>query len=147
MVRRRAATSISLLCAAALAAGCATSGGARRESANSAADVASDAGVQAALTRSCYGCHSESGQLPWQAKLAPSAWFAGAAREKLDFSTWHELPADRRSEALRAIERVVSSGEMPPWDSVLLDGTEKLSPAEKDRVAMWASAAERGATP
>jgi mono/diheme cytochrome c family protein len=138
---------MALACAAALAAACATSGGARREAAGSGADVAPDADVQTALTRSCYGCHAESGQLPWQAKLAPSAWFAGSAREKLDFSTWHELPADRRGEALRSIERVVRSGEMPPWDSVLLDGTEKLSPAEKERVAKWASAAERGALP
>ncbi len=113
----------------------------------SAAPVAADADVQAALTRSCYGCHAESGALPWQAKLAPSAWFAGSAREKLDFSTFHALSADRRSEALRAIERVVSSGEMPPWDSALFDGTEKLTPAEKERVASWASAAERGTAP
>ena len=133
--------------ATALALACATSGGAPHEAAGGSDSVASEADVQAALTRSCYGCHSESGQLPWQAKLAPSAWFAGAAREKLDFSTFHALSADRRSDALRAIQRVVSNGEMPPWDSVLFDGTEKLSPAEKDRVASWAAQAERGATP
>jgi mono/diheme cytochrome c family protein len=132
--------------AAALALACATSGGAPREAAGGSDRVAADADVQAALTRSCYGCHAESGQLPWQAKLAPSAWFAGAAREKLDFSTFHALPADRRSDALHAIQRVVSSGEMPPWDSVLFDGTEKLTPAEKDRVASWASEAEHDTT-
>jgi mono/diheme cytochrome c family protein len=146
MTRHGAAIAIVLPGLLALVAACATSGGAPPETVGGSDRVTADADVQAALTRSCYGCHAESGQLPWQAKLAPSAWFAGAAREKLDFSTFHALSADRRNDALRAIQRVVSSGEMPPWDSVLFDGTEKLTPAEKDRVASWASEAELGAT-
>ena len=141
MTRRGAVSAVILACAVMLAAACATSGGAPRGAA--VAPVAPDADVQAALTRSCYGCHSDAAQLPWQVKLAPSAWFAGSAREKLDFSTLSQLDAARRSDALAAIQRVVSSGEMPPWDSVLFDGTEKLSSAEKERVAAWAS--ERGA--
>jgi len=120
MARRPVASSMVLACAAAvLASACASSGTAPRATVGAEASVAPDADVQAALTRSCYGCHSDSGSLSWHAKLAPSAWFAGSAREKLDISSWQSLPADRRSEALRSIERVVSGGEMPPWDSAL----------------------------
>ena len=146
---RRAVTSILLGCAAvALAVACASSGGTQRPVAGSDGNghVADDAVVQAALTRSCYGCHAQSGTLPWQAKLAPSAWFLGSARQKLDFSAWQSLDADHRGAALRSIEHVVGTGEMPPWDSALLDGAEKLSPAEKERVVTWASEAARDAT-
>ncbi len=147
MARRSGASSMVFACAAAvLISACASSGLRPRATAGADVSVASDSDVQAALTRSCYGCHSDSGSLSWHAKLAPSAWFAGSAREKLDFSSWQSLPADRRSEALRSIERVVSGGEMPPWDSALFDATEKLSPAEKESVAAWASEAAPGAS-
>lgn len=139
MKRHRVATMAALACAAALASGCAGSSGAPRAGSSAGASVAPDADVQAALTHACYGCHSDSGNLSWHAKLAPSAWFAGSARDKLDFSTWRSLAPDRRLDALRSIDRVVRSGEMPPWDSVLLDAATKLSPAEKERVAAWAS--------
>jgi len=146
MARRPVATSMALACAAAvLVSACASSGVAPRATEGADTRVASDADVQAALTRSCYGCHSDSGSLSWQAKLAPSAWFVGSAREKLNFSTWQSLDADRRSDASRSIQRVVSGGEMPPWDSALFDATEKLSPTEKERVATWASEAASGA--
>lgn len=147
MARRSVASSMIFACAAAaLISACASSGVTPRATVGADASVASDTDVQAALTRSCYGCHSDSRSLSWHAKLAPSAWFAGSARKKLDFSSWQSLPADRRSEALRSIERVVSGGEMPPWDSALFDATEKLSAAEKERVAAWASEAAPGAS-
>ena len=137
MTRRRLV--ITPACAmVALVSACAGSGGAPRAAAGAGATVASDADVQAALTRSCYGCHSDSGHLSWNAKLAPSAWFAGSAREKLDFSTLPSMSADRRSDALRSIGRVVSDGEMPPWDSALFDATARLSPAEKESMVRWA---------
>ena len=146
MMRRKLASPMVLACATALlASACASSGVAPRATLGEDARVAADADVQAALTRSCYGCHSASGDLPWQAKLAPSAWFSGPAREKLDFSTWQSLDADRKKDALQSIQRVVSGGEMPPWDSALFDASEKLSPTEKERVATWASEVASGA--
>ena len=128
-----------LACAAALALACAGSSHEPTPATGGATVAADDADVQATLTRACYGCHAEAGALPWQAKLTPSAWFAGAARGKLDFSTWEHLTPERRGEATRAIDRVVQSGEMPPWDSALFDAGEKLSAAEKERIARWAS--------
>jgi len=129
---------MALVCGAAFAAACAGSGGAPAAPARSA-NVAPEADVQAALTRTCYGCHSAAGVLSWHAKLAPSAWFAGSARAKLDFSTLQSVAPERRAEELHAIERVVRDGEMPPWDSALFDATAKLSPAEKAGIARWAS--------
>jgi hypothetical protein len=142
-----ARASLAVAMGAALAALACAGGGAPSSGSESAAPVAvaSDAGVQDTLVRSCYGCHATGGTLPWSARLAPSAWFAGGARGKLDFSTWTALDASGREKALHSIARVVRAGEMPPWDSALLDGHERLTPDEKERVARWAETASASA--
>jgi len=101
--------------------------------------VASDANVERALVTACYGCHSQVGQAPWYGKLAPSYWFAGSAREKLDFSSWAVYDDQRRTQEREAIARTVAAGEMPPRDYTLLDSSAKLSADGKEQVVHWAS--------
>jgi len=140
------ASIVPRLMAVTLALGCASGGPPPPNAETSGgAVVASDALVQNVLVRSCYGCHSSDGNLEWYAKLAPSAWFVGSAREKLDFSGWQGYDADRRKAELESIAKVVRSGDMPPWDFALFDSAAKLSPAEKESVTRWASEATTSA--
>lgn len=127
-----------LVLAGALAAGCsATRSASLSEPASDA--VASDAQVSAALVTSCYECHSNQHTAPWNAKLAPSYWFAGSARETLNFSDWDKYDSQKKSAQLTAIAKTVSSGEMPPWDYKMMHPSGALSVESKAAVVKWAS--------
>jgi Haem-binding domain len=145
---RRARRRAILAGAAALALGAATvAPGCSSQSAQSAAPAAqagpanavtSDPAVKTVLVDSCYDCHSERGDAPWNARLAPSYWFAGSAREKLDFSQWHTYSPQRRKRELTAIAKVVKDREMPPWDYKLFHPSASLDAAQSQTVDQWA---------
>jgi len=129
-----------LLLAGVLASGCSATRTASLSS--SPGDIGvTDARVAGALVTSCYECHSNQDAAPWNAKLAPSYWFAGSARETLNFSTWDQYDPRKRSEQLSAIAKTVSSGEMPPWDYKLLHPSGGLNVENKAAIVQWASQA------
>ncbi len=131
---------IPCLLAAVIALGC-SAAGAGSLSPSASAAVVSDARVGAALVTSCYECHSDLHVAPWHAKLAPSYWFAGSAREVLNFSNWDKYDAQQRSTKLTAIAKTVSAGDMPPWDYKVMHPSVGLSVENKAAIAQWASQA------
>jgi len=123
-----------------LAAGC--SAGQAVSPSSLAGDVGvQDANVQAALVTSCYECHSNQHAIAWNARLAPSYWFAGSARKTLNFSDWGKYDTQRRSAELTAIAKTVSAGEMPPGDYKAMRPSAALSVENKAAVVQWASQA------
>jgi hypothetical protein len=91
------------------------------------------------LASSCFDCHSEAGTAAWYVKIAPSYWWSGSARENLNFTDWKDYDANRRSEEIKAIGRVVNRGEMPPWDYTVFHPAAELSNQQKDLVSEWAA--------
>jgi hypothetical protein len=91
------------------------------------------------LASSCFDCHSEEGRAAWYVKIAPSYWFAGSARENLNFTNWKDYDAQRRKDEIEAIGRVVNRGEMPPWDYTVFHPAAELTNAQKDLVSQWAA--------
>lgn len=88
---------------------------------------------------SCYGCHSDQGSDPWYARLAPSRWVSGSARQALNFSEWNSYPAEKRAAELNLIASVVSSGTMPPGDYSIIVRSARLGAEQKQQIAQWAA--------
>jgi Haem-binding domain len=141
MFARRMAVSILFL-SLTLVAGC-SSGGANSTSAMTATSstseaVTSDARVNEMLETSCYDCHSDNSPA-WNARFAPSYWFAGSARNDLNFSQWPSYDTNRKAAEARAIANTVSKGAMPPGDYTFFRPSAKLSAEDKDLLTQWAS--------
>jgi len=107
--------------------------------ANPWAAFSSNPEVTQILASSCFDCHSEKGRAAWYVKLSPSYWFAGSARENLNFTDWNDYDAQRRKNEIEAIGRVVNRGEMPPWDYTVFHPAAELTNAQKDLVSQWAA--------
>lgn len=103
------------------------------------AAFASNPQVAQIIASSCFDCHSENGAAAWYVRMSPSYWFAASARRNLNFTDWKDYDANRRSEAIEAIGRVVNRGEMPPWDYTVFHPAAELSNEQKDLVSEWAA--------
>jgi Haem-binding domain len=80
--------------------------------------------------RACFDRHSNQTDWPWYTNIAPVSWLTqwhvGEGRAKLNFSTW-----GTGRQVTQSIGRQINSGEMPPWDYLLLHQAARLGDAEK----------------
>ncbi|MFN8629073.1 MAG: heme-binding domain-containing protein [Chloroflexota bacterium] len=80
--------------------------------------------------RACFDCHSNATVWPWYTNIAPVSWITqrhvNEGRSKVNFSTW----GTGRQEA-EHVGRQISSGEMPPWDYLLMHPSAQLTYEEK----------------
>jgi len=99
--------------------------------------------VVATVKRGCYDCHSNTTIWPWYTNVSPISWMVAdhvtEGRQKLNFSQWNALPANRQIKKLEDIQRLVAKGEMPLSSYLLLHQDAKLSSADKEIVTNWAS--------
>ncbi len=123
-----------------VAVGCAS--GQRAASAASvqsadAPEITSDPQVRRILAESCFDCHADTPASAWYVHLAPSHWFGASARKALDFSKWNEYDAAQRTEEINTIARVVTRGQMPPFDYTLFHRAARLTNRQKDAINGW----------
>jgi hypothetical protein len=108
-------------------------------------DIRVAADVKAVLERGCYDCHSNVSTWPWYSHVAPVSWLihrdVTLGREKLNFSTWEALPADKQAKKRREVGEEVVSGEMAPWFYRPLHPHAALSSADKQLLQTWAAGA------
>lgn len=92
-------------------------------------------GTRALARQACFDCHSNETAWPVYASIAPASWLVQHdvedGRAALNFSEWSrpQKEADEASE-------VVRDGEMPPRAYTLVHGHARLSPADRDRLAL-----------
>jgi len=92
--------------------------------------------TRALVKRGCFDCHSHETRWPWYGKIAPSSWLVYydvvTARAKLNFSDWQDgiLPGENP----KLIQRLVTSGAMPPFRYRILHPEARFSDAEKKRL-------------
>ncbi len=83
--------------------------------------------------RACFDCHSNETVWPVYSCIAPASlllWrHVTEGREHLNFSEW-----DRGQDRIREVEEQVQSGEMPPWDYLLMHPSARLTDAEKEQL-------------
>lgn len=86
--------------------------------------------TRALTVRACFDCHSNQTAWPWYTNIAPVSWLTqrhvNEGREKLNFSTW-----GTGEQETEHVARQISSGEMPPWDYLLMHPEARLSYDEK----------------
>ena len=90
-------------------------------------------GTRALAQRACFDCHSNETKWPFYAYIAPmSLMVAGdvtEGRDRLNFSEW-----DRPNEDFRTIARLVTAGEMPLQQYLLLHPEARLTEAERQQL-------------
>lgn len=86
--------------------------------------------------RACYDCHSNETVWPWYSNIAPVSWLVqhdvDEGREYLNFSDWGK---GREGEESEEVGEVLSEGEMPPTQFLLMHPEAKLTPAEREQLA------------
>lgn len=115
---------------------------------NPADDIQQVAGVPAevmtVLRASCYDCHSNETVYPWYSKIAPVSWWVvdhvQEGREKLNFSTFGQLSAGDRAEALEEAGETIQEGEMPLQSYTWMHPAAQLSAANKSLLLNWLQA-------
>ena len=89
--------------------------------------------TRALAQRACFDCHSNETVWPPYAYVAPTSlllWrHVTEGRQHLNFSEW-----DKGQPGFREVQEQVASGEMPPWDYLLMHGSGKLTDAEKEQL-------------
>ena len=87
--------------------------------------------VAAIVERSCYNCHSNTTEWPWYSGIAPISWFVAndvnGARAHMNLSQWNTLSAAKAKQKLMNACEEVQSGDMPPWDYLMMHKAAKLS--------------------
>ena len=81
--------------------------------------------------RACFNCHSNETEWPWYSNVAPVSWVVQShveeGRRKMNFSEWEQSQED-----IEEITEVITNGEMPPWDYLVIHPEARLSASERD---------------
>jgi len=82
--------------------------------------------------KACFDCHSNETIWPWYSNIAPMSWLVqrdvDVARSRMNFSDW-----GRTSVEVGEIIEIVSEGEMPPFQYLLMHPGARFSEQEKTR--------------
>ena len=84
------------------------------------------------VKRACYDCHSNESVWPWYSYVAPVSWLiyrdVMEGRSHLNFSEWN-----RPQRAAGDIVHAIDSGEMPPFQYLIMHPEARLTSAEKQQ--------------
>ncbi|MBE7552383.1 MAG: heme-binding domain-containing protein [Anaerolineales bacterium] len=97
--------------------------------------------TKALVERACYDCHSNETKWTWYSKIAPVSWYVAhdvqEGRDALNFSEWRvskgegaEGREDDEGEEFEEITEVISEGEMPPRQYLLMHPEARLTDTE-----------------
>jgi hypothetical protein len=91
--------------------------------------------TRALAQRACFDCHSNLTTWPWYSNVAPVSWLVyndvKGGREQLNFSRWDVAQEPSAAD----VAEIVRSGEMPPFQYILMHRNAKLSGAQKTALA------------
>jgi hypothetical protein len=96
------------------------------------------------VERACYDCHSNETRWTWYSKVAPVSWYVAhdvhEGRDALNFSEWGVSKGEEgeegkgrkgdEGEEVDEITEVISEGEMPPRQYLLMHPEARLTDAE-----------------
>jgi cytochrome c551/c552 len=84
--------------------------------------------------RACFDCHSNETVWPWYSSVAPVSWLVTRdveeGRDQFNFSDWENYYLRDADE----FEEVISEGEMPPAQYLLMHPEARLSDTEKQQL-------------
>jgi len=104
--------------------------------------------VKAVLKKSCYDCHSNESKWPWYSHVAPFSWLVvhdvNEAREKMNFSEWNKLSADRQARRLRGSMEEIDDKEMPLKIYLPMHPDARLSETDIATLRAWITSVAPG---
>jgi hypothetical protein len=90
--------------------------------------------TRALAQRACFDCHSNETVWPWYSEIAPVSWLVyhdvEEGRQRMNFSDWQNYYIKDS----REISTVLSEGEMPPIQYLLMHKAARLSGSEKSQL-------------
>lgn len=94
------------------------------------------------LKDACYDCHSYHTKYPWYTNIAPVSWWIKGhidhGVEHLNFSTWTDYDADKRSHKLEEIAEEVEEKHMPLKSYTWLHPEAKMTDEQRTAMEEWA---------
>ena len=86
--------------------------------------------IKAIIDKSCMGCHNSDAR-------------SEKAKEKLNFTTFDELPDVKKIKTLREIVEVLDEDKMPPPKFLTMHPDKKLTDEEELQLKEWAQKAAK----
>jgi hypothetical protein len=90
--------------------------------------------------RACFDCHSNETIWPWYSNIAPISWLVfrdvAEGRQRFNFSEWQTSYLKDAGE----FTEIISEGEMPPFQYLLMHSDARLTSAEKTQLIHGLSA-------
>jgi hypothetical protein len=106
------------------------------------ADFNGAVAVRQVLKKSCYDCHSNETIWPWYSYVAPASWLVASdvdeARQKLNFSDWGLMSAEKHTRVAEAVWDEVEKGDMPLSQYLWMHSDAKLTDSDKTVLRDWA---------
>lgn len=83
--------------------------------------------------RACFDCHSGETIWPWYSHVAPASWLVykdvADGRAEFSFTNW-----DQGTKRARKLVEMITSGQMPPRQYLLLHPDARLTAAERQQL-------------
>ncbi len=90
--------------------------------------------TRALAKRACFDCHSNETVWPWYSNVAPVSWLlfrdVTEGRQRMNFSDWKNYYLNDA----REISSVITEGEMPPIQYLVMHKNARLSGVEKTQL-------------
>ena len=98
-------------------------------------------GLQNTFVSSCYDCHSDNTNYPWDASIAPFSWIIDQhirnGKQHLNFSVYDSLSKREKVGLMDEICEVVSDSSMPPANYLMLHRDAILTADEIMAICDW----------
>ncbi len=89
----------------------------------------------------CQDCHSESTTYPWYSYVQPVGWFLRShtrgGKQKLNFSTWNSISADRQRHIMEECIEVINEKRMPMKSYTFLHPKAKLTDTQRSELVAF----------
>ncbi len=99
--------------------------------------------VSEILGRACQDCHSNQTVWPWYARVPPMSTMIAKDVEEgrafMNLSAWGKYSKGRKLGYLASIASAATAGQMPPRRYTMIHGDARLSDAERQKIANWAT--------
>src|SRR4051794_35297853 len=106
-----------------------------------------DEEAAAIFSHSCADCHSNHTRWHWYSYVPPVFWLikrdVDSGRKDFDASAWSSYDVASKDEILAAVARVVTDGEMPLKQYLLIHRGARLSDTDAEVLARWAGLQRR----
>lgn len=98
--------------------------------------------VMTVLQAACYDCHSDRTVYPWYSRIQPVGWWLDdhirSGKAALNFDEFTSYTLRKQQHKFESIVEQLEQNEMPLPSYTWMHREARLTPAERERVVVWA---------